>query len=375
MDHSFTWKCRAIGTDGNNGATFVNATYLGSALTSTVLTFNASGQATHPYAENSSGNPVVVTGTPGDELVVIQLPFGSVTPGQPQIVVNVEASLSNKAALSTPLAVSVDGGFSYGNDPLNDPTIDPSLFGTQTSSTVTPTLVEVTTTYLGPEEETATGPNFEKRYLVTASVASGQTIANFNLVNLLPAGMQFVALDSYSATGSTTSSTISTPSTTTPGGTLSRQFNQVVGTGGPDDASMEFTFYVPRDDSSSNPVLNLTTGAFASMTDQAYADGTWTPLNTAEPTTSVTSNTATDTLTAKSVAVQKTVVNLTNPGAVETWRPTPVHHPVPGLGFLRVREPPHDGRLLRRPTLRHVVHPYPHPHATRCHNRGGVSGG
>ena len=252
-------------------------------MTSTVLTFDAGGHATHPYAKDSSGNPVVVSGTPGDQLVVLQLPFGSVTPGQPQAVVSVNAALSNKAAAGTPLAVKVDGGFRYGNDPLDDPTTDPSLLGAQTSAAVTPTLVEVKTTYLGPEEETATGPNFEEQYLITASIAAGQTISNFNLTDFLPAGMQFVSLDGSSANGSSTASTTSTPSTTTPGGTLTRHFDKVVGTGGASDVSLTFTFYVPRDDASSNPVLNLTTGAFAPMTDQAYGQGSWTPLNTSSP--------------------------------------------------------------------------------------------
>ena len=76
----------ATGADGagaatDDGLTFVNgsATYLGSSVTTTVLTFNASGNATHPYAKTSAGAPLVVTGTPGDQLVVFQLPFGSFT--------------------------------------------------------------------------------------------------------------------------------------------------------------------------------------------------------------------------------------------------------------------------------------------------------
>ena len=173
----------------------------------------------------------------------------------------------------------------------------------------------MTTAYLGPEHETATGPNFQQSYLVSATVAPGQTVTGFDLTDQLPSGMQFVSLGASSANGSTAASTTSTPSTTAPGGTLTRHFDKVVGTGGASDASMVFSFYVPRDDASTSPVLNLTTGAFVALTDQASAQGSWTPLNPLQPTTSVTSNLATDVVTAKSVAVQKGVTDLTRPGA------------------------------------------------------------
>jgi len=94
-------------------------------------------------------------------------------------------------------------------------------------------------------------------------------------------------------------------------------FDKIVGTGGATDASMKFTFHAPRDDASAQPVLNLGTGAFVTETDQARATGTWTPLNPAQSTTAVSSNTATDTITAKSLAVQKGVADLTHPGLIQ----------------------------------------------------------
>ncbi len=118
----------ATGADGagaatDDGLTFVSATYLGSAVTSTSLTFNASGQATHPYARDVSGNPVVVSGTTGDQLVVLQLPFGSFTPAQPPAPIAVRAQLSNLADDGTALQVRARGGFRFGNDALDNPTV------------------------------------------------------------------------------------------------------------------------------------------------------------------------------------------------------------------------------------------------------------
>ncbi len=160
---------------GNDGINFGSASFLGAAVISTVLTFDASGHATHPYAEDTSGHAVIVTGTPGDQFVVLKLPFGSVTPGQPEDDLSFAANLSNKAAVGTSLNIKADGGFRHGNDPQDDPATDPSIIGASVTAPVLPTLVIVKTTYLGPEQETATGPDFKQQYLVPATVAPGQT--------------------------------------------------------------------------------------------------------------------------------------------------------------------------------------------------------
>jgi hypothetical protein len=72
-------------TASNNGLSFVSAsaTYLGLPVQTEVLTFDASGHVVHPYLLTSSGQPAVISGTPGDQLVVFTLPLGSFTPGQP----------------------------------------------------------------------------------------------------------------------------------------------------------------------------------------------------------------------------------------------------------------------------------------------------
>lgn len=74
----------ATGKDGDDGIRFVSATYLGNTVTTYVLTFDTSGNATHPLAVDSSGAPLVVNASTfglhaGDQLVVIQVPFSSVT--------------------------------------------------------------------------------------------------------------------------------------------------------------------------------------------------------------------------------------------------------------------------------------------------------
>src|SRR4029079_17635542 len=88
----------------------------------------------HPYAVDNTGTPVQVCGTPGDKLVVLQLPFGSFTPAQPPAVITVNAHMSNLADLNAPLNIQARSGFQYGADPLDNPAVDPSILGSLTGA-------------------------------------------------------------------------------------------------------------------------------------------------------------------------------------------------------------------------------------------------
>ena len=129
----------------SNGLDYVSgsATYLGLSVQTQVLTFDASGHVVHPFLLTSSGQPAVITGTPGDELVVFTLPLGSFEPSQPSATIDFSAQLSTLATLSVPLPIAATGGFQFGADPVNDPTGDPSIVGSPNTSTVTPTLFQI----------------------------------------------------------------------------------------------------------------------------------------------------------------------------------------------------------------------------------------
>lgn len=182
----------------------------------------------HPYIVDSNGNPVQVCGDAGDTFVALRLPFGSFTPDQPPLTVEVTTSMSNLADLGTPLTIQARGGYQFGYTPVNDFITDPpnATLSGWTSVSVTPTLFILSKSYDGPEDETATGPNFPRRYTVTATIAPDQTMSSFTLSDVLPANMQFVSLVSTSPSGAN----CTLPSTTTPGGTLSCDFASVNGT-------------------------------------------------------------------------------------------------------------------------------------------------
>ncbi|WP_405314590.1 VCBS domain-containing protein [Pseudomonas sp. 10(2024)] len=187
----------ATGRDGDDGATFVSATYLGQVLNSFVITFDANGNATHPLAKDASGNALVINAAsvgmkPGDQMVVLQLPYASVTNGQPSIDVQITGQLSNLADTSYSdgapnLTINARAGFEYGNDSLNNPVQDPSLVESALHSfIVTPTLLKVTQTVNMPEGETVTGPNFTRTQTITVTPAPGQTLSNVTVTQTVP---------------------------------------------------------------------------------------------------------------------------------------------------------------------------------------------
>lgn len=166
-------------------------------MKSTILTFDASGNATHPFAKDANGNALVINAAsvgmkPGDQMVVLQLPYGSVTNGQPGIDIQITAQLSNLADTTYSdgapnLTINARGGFEYGNDSLNNPTQDPTLVESALHSfVVTPTLLSVTQTVNMPEGETVTGPNFTRTQTVTVTPATGQTLTNVSVTQTVP---------------------------------------------------------------------------------------------------------------------------------------------------------------------------------------------
>lgn len=205
----------ADGMAGTNppldGLTFTSATYLGTPLTTTILTFSDDGGGMgcvdHPYAVDTSGTPLEVCGTAGDQLIVLQLPFGSFTPDQPEVTIDISADMSNLADLGVPLDVQARGGFQFGCDELNNPSVDPTILtpgstGVDSSTwvesgAVTPILITMEKAYLGPEDETATGPNFPQQYELTVNIAPGQTVTDLDIIdgfdnNIVVTGITFM---------------------------------------------------------------------------------------------------------------------------------------------------------------------------------------
>ncbi|HBP81340.1 MAG TPA: hypothetical protein DD662_02415, partial [Planctomycetaceae bacterium] len=295
-----------------NGISFSSgsATYNGMNLQTTVITFDANGEATHPFAKDSAGQPLVIQGTAGDELVVVELPFGSYGPSQPPIDINFQGQISPLAQPTRSYDVTATGGYRYQLDASGNPTVDQADFGTTATDPVQPQLFRLKKTSNTPEHETATGPNFKHSYTVSMAVAKDQTVENLTLKDELPAEVQFVSVTSMTGNQSNTQTQILPgPSTTTPGGVLEYEFDQVIGTGNNGDVQLVFEYYVTQQDQNGQPVIPLNTGGTKLITNKSSASGTWTSSNPNFLTPqSVSSSNSPDTeynLTARTVSLQK----------------------------------------------------------------------
>jgi fimbrial isopeptide formation D2 family protein/uncharacterized repeat protein (TIGR01451 family) len=331
----------ADGFVGLSGATNPLVTVSGLQLTPvgtpTVLT---AGQTTYvnPFTGQTLSVPAGYGA--GDTIYTYQLPFGSFTPGQ-NTQVSVQLPTSRLADLGTPLDLTVRPGFRDTDGNPNVPLV-PTPAGTHldASATATPKLYDLIKTYVGPENETATGPNYVRRYRLSVDIATGQTINGLQLTDDLGATMQLAGINgtnmaAFLATSGlgnnvfTTANLSGTATATAPDGTVTYNFGNVTGVAGV-DAVFEFDFFVPRDNSAGAEILPQPTppgpnppGGTDSVldTNTASSAGTWSPLDSRDPQNQNVAKAAPDngphTLQEHSVAVQKTVdiVTIANPNA------------------------------------------------------------
>jgi LPXTG-site transpeptidase (sortase) family protein len=305
-----------------DGLTFVSAAYLGVTVEATAQTFPGSGAVTcvnHPYIVDNTGAPVQVCGDAGDTFVALRLPFGSFTPDQPPLSVQVTLSMSDLADLGVPLTVQARGGYQFGYTPENDFCCgdDPSLtLSSFVNSSVTPTVMTLDKSYAGPANtsaETATGPNFARQYTVAVDIAQGQTITNLTITDSLPNNEQYVPTATASPGGYTlVDEPVTGAAQNPPDNDLVVRWSSVTGGAGANDASTTFSFFVPRDLASppGGRVIDATTGNSVSSCNDASVSGTWTPIDPRDLPASVQTidpGGCEHTLTDRSVATQKDV--------------------------------------------------------------------
>ena len=290
------------GVAGDDGITFASASYLGAPLTPRIVTCSGTS-VVHPITQAS------VACSSDAQLVVLQLPFGSFTADQPVATINVSASINGFADVGRPVNVVATAGFAYGASPTGT---SPVVSNSPQTISFTPQAIRFTKTYIGPELETATGPNHRRAFRLAVDVATGITVSSTDIVDVLPAQHQFVEVTGTS----TTTTATATPSTTTPGGTLSRRFASLVGTASAEDAWVEFSYFIPELAAGGARILDVATGDDVPTINDGQAAATYTPTDPrdrpAAPVILNPDNTAPPTpdniqMTAKSIAVQKSV--------------------------------------------------------------------
>lgn len=328
------------GGDGDGdglGTTTITASYLGTSITPDILIFPAGGTVNHPYSyqgpgDPSPGSPIVITGTPGDKLVVLQLPFGSFTADQPAAAVDVTVNMSDFANIGEALTIRARGGFTYGGTAINDwcctegTIVSPPIDHTATNwpgSPVTPGIMETNKEYDGPEGEIPTGPNFDGNvgsfgsYTITTEVAPGQTVTSLTITDTLPDNIIYTNL-----TGSSGARLAGAAGGTavlgTPGGTIIWDFGSVSGT-----ATLTVEFYVPLNNLGGNPILTASTGDDNTTTNTVSATANWTPLDGDDPVGPIAGicPSCSPTISLEAISIQKGVTPATNtkPGDVLSY--------------------------------------------------------
>lgn len=305
----------------------------------------------HPYDANGVGTTQVPQAA---QLVTIELPFGGFQPNQPPIVVQVTAKLSTFADANVPLNIYARGGFRFGLDEHNNPgnpDFDKPILSTggdtdcttwTASASVTPVLYTFKVedplsstpgpcydgldngkdaltdsddsdckngkAYVGPENETATGPNYPRRYKIIMDIAIGQTITNLDVQDCLPPNVVFLSLISATPTPAFTPP----PKTplNPPNNCLAFHYSNI--TGGPQttDIVIVFEFYIPDKDANGDSILPSSTCLSATSRNEVKASGTWAPLDKRDVESSFISDpndTVGHSLIDKRLALQKHV--------------------------------------------------------------------
>ena len=150
-----------------DGITYTSVNYLGNDIRTWEYSCVEGSAITHPLTDLSVNCPAAPTGTLSPftwQLLVIELPFGSFVSGQPNVVVNIGAALSDYADTDVALPILAQSGFRFGADALDNPSTDPPIIGAQVSSSITPSLLILKKEYNWRESETSTGPNYLRQY-------------------------------------------------------------------------------------------------------------------------------------------------------------------------------------------------------------------
>ena len=265
-----------------------------------VGTFGVSGLLTDPLTG------LDVTGPEGYRLLIIEYPLGSFTTAQPAAVITMDCTLNSEAVLGIAETFLANPLFRFGADALDNPTTDPPPFGAQATCDVVPTVITLDKKNDAHEKETATGPNYPVTYTLTVDIANLADIEDLTVTDVLPGNLQF--LDVVDNDGA---DNVTEPSTSTPGGSIVFEwYGTTTGILGP-DLIVKYRVYAPEFDDEDDPVIDPDGGQSVPATNEAEASGDY---DDGEDLTPVSAQ-AEETLTLRSIAIQKGVDTVTDVNA------------------------------------------------------------
>lgn len=290
------------GEDGDDGITFDGATFLGTDIVPEILMFDVNGEAIHPLAVDAMGDPLIISGTPGDTLLVFTLPYGSFSPAQTPVDIELNLDFDPRMDLAPPPQISVNGGFALGQTAQDDPETDPTIVGATDTFTITPQVFDVEKFNDAPESETATGPNYPRVWTIEVDIATGQTLDDIVVTDMLPNNVVYL--------GGFTSSVAEDALTEPALNVASNGSELTVGYDGPItgvdgvDITIQFEYFVNNVDANGADVINPATGDETTSINEVEVAADWVPVDPRDDEVRLT-ETAQDTLTDKSIAIQK----------------------------------------------------------------------
>lgn len=272
------------------GIDIQNVTYLGASVTTnTVGTWDGSNWI-DPSGNVITEHPLdpslaLPAGTEeGQSWVNVLVPFGSFTPDQPAARLDITATVAESsdgvepgAEVGTPIDVTASGGFRFGLDALDNPSTDaPIQQDTPSTDDLTPIVMRLDKEVQLPESETAQGPNFQFTYTISVDVATGATVTDVNIQDILPDNLFFVtATTNISPTLQVAPGVGPTPDgipgldTVT---TARWEFANVVGRAGDGDIVITLTAYAPETNAAGVEIIDPDNPTTAIATNDATVE-------------------------------------------------------------------------------------------------------
>ncbi|HKO99586.1 MAG TPA: SdrD B-like domain-containing protein [Pyrinomonadaceae bacterium] len=329
--------CDGISTNLNGSLVSVNGGPIPVTTYNTLTTPCSTNGSPITHAYSGSGvSPVSVP--PGGQLITLQLPFGSFEPNQPKIEIELTVDLHKFADAGAPnLTIYTRGGFRFGMTPLNEATDQPILTDAGPSNTwlekkdVIPTVFTLKKAVNAPEDETATGPNFLRKYTIIADIANGQQLDNLKVQDFLHNNVQYqggvvVKIGTTTATGGTcpgvdyelTQQPPTSAAQNSPNSDLEVSFcHPISGTSAAADVTITFAFFIPEQNANNTMVLPTNCKPATSIND-VKAEADWTPADPRDvPMVHISSDLTTQdhVLKDKCLAIQKSVAIINDTGA------------------------------------------------------------
>ncbi|MCH2110342.1 MAG: hypothetical protein MK135_13550, partial [Polyangiaceae bacterium] len=215
--------------------------------------------AVHPL----SGEPTVVPA--GYAFDVVRVPLSAFAPGQPETELTINYTVSSSASLFVPLLPQASCGFFYGEDPQNNPSVDPPIEGGLISSSVTPTVV---TFALSGGGDVCSGPGSPITFQLEIDASDGVELRGGELTGIIDSNLQVTGSQVLNGPA-----TIVEVGDSIPGGDLEVTLGDVTGAPGV-DVLVEFTAFFPefaRD--GVTPVIDPTTGQPVTISQSALYSG------------------------------------------------------------------------------------------------------